>query len=476
MQTPLNSYSLAVLIEPTDLPALQPLLVRRSLALLPVAGKPIIQLWLEHISLMGFTSVSIGVRDFPQALRDFVGNGSRWGLSIEVHALTEHMSNEDAVAHIAAAGPQLVACLNAIPTDNLSILLSHQVSEATVPFTAGTGQYPLAYLLPKASEAGQEKLCIPLTAEFFKRIDSVSSLWQVNNAILHGQTFDPLPSGFEVEPGIFMETGIQVKPGVNMQGPVKIGQNSYLGRNVKIKNNVVIGACVIIEDGCELENTLILDNTYVGAQSNLSNVVIDGASVFSLQAGTFTWINDPSILGWTNSAANSVSVLERITALALMAVFLPAMLTHAALQCLRRRPVFKHATGFIPQGMSFTGQPRHQTLALMQFTSGNHRFNKLPWLTEVVKGNLHLVGIGLPSSTSQPIPQWAFELQNKRPGVITLHESQPAALAEETHYVEDLYYLNHCKRPRNLLILLNWVTRLCIAGFSFTNRKNEARL
>ena len=478
------SVSHVVLLEPPPAEQLQPLLVRRSLAMLPVAGKPIIQLWLEHINLMGFTSVSIGVRDFPQALRNLVGDGSRWGLSIQIHALTDTMTTEDAVRHIGMNGPQLVASLNAIPTQNLSFLLSrltHQNPAEQALLNNDTAEQPLVYLSTDTSgestvTTSNRAARLPLANHLFLTIDSVKSLWTVNEALLKREIFDPLHAGFEVDPGIFMETGVQVKPGVNIQGPVKVGQNSYIGKNVKISKNVVIGACVIIEDGCELENTVLLDNTHVGAESNLSNVIIDGASVYSLQGDTFTWINDPSILGWTNAAEARVSPLERLTAVCLFMAFMPAMFAFALMQWTRRRSVYHNHYGDVPDGISITGQQKHQTLELKTLTSLNDRFNKLPWLTEVIKGNLHLVGIGLPSSSNSTIPAWAYELQNRRPGVINLHDSHRTALAAETHFVEDLYYLNHRNRPRNLLILVRWVFQLCTAGFSISNRKHEARL
>lgn len=474
----------AVLIEPPLAAQLQPLMVRRSLAMLPVAGKPIIQLWLEHINLMGFTSVSIGVRDFPQALRNLVGDGSRWGLSIQIHALTDTMTTEGAVRHIGMNGPQLVASLNAIPTQNLSFLLSrltHQDPAEHALLNNETAEQPLVYLSKDTSgestvATSNSAARLPLANHLFLTIDSVKSLWTVNEALLKREIFDPLHAGFEVDPGIFMETGVQVKPGVNIQGPVKVGQNSYIGKNVKIRKNVVIGAGVIIESGCELENTVLLDNTHVGAESNLSNVIIDGASVYSLQGDTFTWINDPSILGWTNAAEARVSPLERLTAVCLLLAFMPALLAFALLQWARRRPVYHSHDGYVPDGVSITGQQKHQNLKLKTLTSLNDRFNKLPWLTEVIKGNLHLVGIGLPSSSNSTFPEWAYELQNRRPGVINLHDSHRTALAADTNYVEDLYYLNHRNRPRNLLILVRWVFQLCTARFSISNRKHEARL
>ena len=478
------SVSHAVLIEPPPAEQLQPLLVRRSLAMLPVAGKPVIQLWLEHINLLGFTSVSIGVRDFPQALRNLVGDGSRWGLSIQIHALTDTITSEDALRHIGVNSPQLVVSLNAIPTQNLSFLLSrltHHAPTESASVKEEITEQPLVFLSTDISggtpdATGARAARLPLANHLFVSITSVKSLWAVNEALLKREIFDPLHAGFEVDPGIFMETGVQVKPGVNIQGPVKVGQNSYIGKNVKIGKNVVIGAGVIIEDGCELENTLVLDNTHVGAESNLSNVIIDGASVYSLQGDTFTWINDPSILGWTYAVNSTVSLLERLTAASLLLAFMPALFAFVLIQSARRRAVFHNHYGYVPDGVSITGQQKYQTLELKSLTSFNDRFNKLPWLTEVIKGNLHLVGIGLPSSSNSTIPAWAYELQNRRPGVINLHDSHRTALAAETHFVEDLYYLNHRNRPRNLLILVRWVFQLCTAGFSISNRKHEARL
>src|SRR5688572_21054612 len=50
----------------------------------PILGKPLIEYWLEHLVKHGASQVYILATDRPEQVRELVGNGARWGLTVEV--------------------------------------------------------------------------------------------------------------------------------------------------------------------------------------------------------------------------------------------------------------------------------------------------------------------------------------------------------------------------------------------------------
>jgi hypothetical protein len=74
----------ALLICPAERSAVRFLAQTSPLAGLHAFGKPLIAHWLEHLSSLGATRVRILATDRPEHIRALVGDGSRWGLQIEV--------------------------------------------------------------------------------------------------------------------------------------------------------------------------------------------------------------------------------------------------------------------------------------------------------------------------------------------------------------------------------------------------------
>lgn len=57
--------------------------------LVPVAGKPVLQYQLEMLARQGFTDVIITIGHLGRQIRDFAGDGSRFGLRVDYHEETE---------------------------------------------------------------------------------------------------------------------------------------------------------------------------------------------------------------------------------------------------------------------------------------------------------------------------------------------------------------------------------------------------
>ena len=73
--------------------------------LVPVGGKPVLQHQLELAAAAGIGSVSIFAGHLAGAIKDFVGDGARFGLSVRVHVEAEPLGNAGA----------LIGALDALP-------------------------------------------------------------------------------------------------------------------------------------------------------------------------------------------------------------------------------------------------------------------------------------------------------------------------------------------------------------------------
>ena len=79
--------------------------------LIEVAGQPLLSHHLQRCADLGIDEVFINLHYLPQKIRDYVGNGSRWGLKVTYHEEIELAGTAGAVRHFAEAlkkGPFLV--------------------------------------------------------------------------------------------------------------------------------------------------------------------------------------------------------------------------------------------------------------------------------------------------------------------------------------------------------------------------------
>src|SRR5713101_4021970 len=54
------------------------------LANLPIFGKSLIEYWLEHLAALGAREVCVLATDWPDQVRELIGDGARWGIQAKV--------------------------------------------------------------------------------------------------------------------------------------------------------------------------------------------------------------------------------------------------------------------------------------------------------------------------------------------------------------------------------------------------------
>ncbi|MEJ2214517.1 MAG: NDP-sugar synthase, partial [Gammaproteobacteria bacterium] len=270
-----NPIKTAVIIEQMSSEAMSPLLEQRSMAMLPVAGKPLIQFWCEHLNLAGIQKLQIFIQRYPEQVREFVGEGERWGLDIDVIILPE---TTDAMAAYRFIMPYiqndtLVSSLDSFPLklltewiQNQKVLALHEKPEvmdmlSNLAIIDPVAMQQLVSGKPVAMTTSEQP---PVT-----KINTPRDLWQLNMDIANKVITDPLPQGFEVENGLYIEAGVQIKPGFEFKSACRLGHHSLIGSDVNLGKSVVVGANAIIDESSTVNESVIFDNTYVGSHSEL---------------------------------------------------------------------------------------------------------------------------------------------------------------------------------------------------------------
>lgn len=90
--------------------------------LLPVAGKPLLQYHLENLQAAGIREVVVNLAYLGEKIREFVGDGSRWGLTVSYSEESEPLDTGGGLLHaLPLLGEQPILLINGDVWSDISI-------------------------------------------------------------------------------------------------------------------------------------------------------------------------------------------------------------------------------------------------------------------------------------------------------------------------------------------------------------------
>lgn len=267
----------ATLICPADRPSAGFLSRQRPLALVPILGRSLLDLWLSDLAGRGATRVTILAADRPHEIRAAVGRGEAWGLSVEV--LPE--PREPVLESVRAQNPgSEVALMDCLPPEGETLFRS--------------------------------------TEDWFQRIQAAI------------RTAAPTRVGYrEIAQGVWIHVRSRVSPEAHLEGPCWIGQHAWIGSRARIGAGTIIEDNAYIDDGAEVYNSWVGPGTYVGALTEVRDSMAWGRGLFNVRTGSFVEITDAFLLGEIGAMARQPSAgrfTGRILALAALALTFPVPL------------------------------------------------------------------------------------------------------------------------------------------------------
>jgi NDP-sugar pyrophosphorylase family protein len=261
--------SKALLICPSDRPAVAELSCETPLAAAPLLGQSLIEYWLTHLALAGIKEVHLLSDDRPEKIRKLVGNGGRWGLKIDV---------TDEVRELTAAQAQIKYAdeFTAAAPNNISVL-DHFPGEPNSPIFTGYAELfsGLVRWLPRANT-----------------VDRV---------------------GFrEVQPGVWIGRHAHVSPEAQLNGPCWIGQHVFVGAKCVIGPNAILEDRSFVEGGAEIAHSVIGSDTFVGKLAALRQSFAWGNTLVNWESGSMAQITDAFLMCALKRQPKSEKFLGRL--------------------------------------------------------------------------------------------------------------------------------------------------------------------
>jgi NDP-sugar pyrophosphorylase family protein len=248
----------ALLICPDERPEVSLLSADMPLAAVPALGQGLVEYWMSHFACTGVKEVTLLASDRPDAIREVVGSGSRWGIAIEVVAEARELNQNDALERYE---------IQPVVMDHFPGLPEHRLFESYEQWFNG-----LIAWMP------------------------------------HAMTPDRVGAR-EFRPGIWVGRKGHISPQAHLCPPCWLGDHVYVGAGATVGPGAILENGAFIEPNVEIRSSVVGPATFVGQYLQVGNHLVLGNTLLAWQTGLETKISDAFLLCSLNQRATGIKLI-----------------------------------------------------------------------------------------------------------------------------------------------------------------------
>ncbi len=456
--------------------AMEPLIYKRPTALLRVADKPIIVHVIEALARQGITNLHIVLSHFPEMIEKILEEGSRWGVQITYHLTTDWRRPFRTLTPAAKAWRDpWVAIASA------DLLPKHHIKELSEPPKSllwySQGQKWTGWgIVPRQTiadlnrniqfedfpSAVQEATRQTIQEPFLSAL-SVAELQRSNLHCLRlADPFALFPSAARrVQAGVWISRGVVIHPTATIIPPVFLSEYAQVRDGAQIGPEAIVEGRCVIDKGSVIKKSIICRDSYVGEALAVRNSIVDHNMLLNLSHKSHIHLADEFILSQLKPPLNRFEIsgyfFRAITLAGLIAIA-PLLVLLITTCGLTSKKVLKLPTSI--------HRRKWRTFSLLRLNRSPKWlpswFSSLPAMINLVKGQVHLVGLR-PMSISEveALPlDWRHLYLRSKVGLITLeyvnHGENPS---QEERLANDSYYATKRTLRLDFKILWRWIRK-----------------
>lgn len=306
-------------------------------ALLPLGAETFAERIMAGLADAGVADVDLVVSNQPEALRQLLGEGQRWGINLRWHLVKDPGRPYDILRALDLAGCKRVLIGHA----------DHWINSHAITQLSNANQ--VAMRIDKRDHM-QWAGWASLTPESLRHMDARRDLFAQmphigpKQLVLHstqcvtaGHAHDlfeaqslPLTQGtapptWIPTPWGAMSPQAHIHEEARIIGPVFIGPGCHVNKQAQIGPNVVLTRNVVVSSGTAINDSLILPDTFFGNDLDVSHSVVSGARLHNFRLGVDTTLaqSDGLIMGMKPAPSLRSSFVARLLALLLAALLSP---------------------------------------------------------------------------------------------------------------------------------------------------------
>lgn len=325
-----------ILICPDERPSLDALTGGVPLALAIYLGKPLIEHAFDALAKNGVTDILLLASDRPSEVRDYVGEGSAWGVKVRISPEPTELSPTEAAARHPSFEHDAVLTLESLP----------QAPDVPIIKDANSWHNSRATLLPllAANQIGAR----------------------------------------EISPGIWYGMKARVNSSAVLHAPCWIGPNSIVGSQATVGPHGYVESDSVIDAHATVENSTVGSRTYLGGMTHLGDSMAAGPVLVNWRNGSLTRLTDAFLLSRLDPPQEALSSpIGRSLALLILILTTPLLLL-----AIFGRPWRIERVAVLP---SDPGDPL-RTIAYHEMPALPGKLKRWPYLWRVVTGHFSWTG------------------------------------------------------------------------------------
>lgn len=427
-------------------------------ALLQVAGKPLLEHSIDDLAQAGIGDITVVVCDNADAIRNQLGDGARWGVSIRYAA----SRGEESVARIVrreglGEGDDFL-CLRG---DVLRSAMLPQVLEALAGQPGETALRVTAMgrnaWIMRARTVNADFSALDWNVEAAE-----SPVPAVNVAAMSAEAMNSDVSFFLaslraagglvrglVIPGFATSDKLRLGRFSRAPEPSRTGRRTLVGNFSNVHESVTTGGIVVVGDNCfvdagtHIADSIVLPGTYVGRGLDVRNCIVGPDFMMRMDMGLTVPVSDPVWVAPMNTASRNhrSGIAGRAAALALLVLSLPLWPLAALLAFIASPRGALQRRALVGNRRDAAGAPL--AFDSFEFATAVPVLRRLPLLWSAVRGDLRLFGarpraVGVTPSLEE---SWSLARAHLPAGVLGPHQLHLDADApEEEVYVNEVVF------------------------------------
>jgi mannose-1-phosphate guanylyltransferase len=307
---------------------LQPLTYDTPKSMVPILNRPFMEYTLAYLKQFGIEDITLTLSYLPEVIRDYFGDGSKFGVRLSYCVEKEPMGTAGAVKNAQQYLKSTFIVLNGDIFTDLDIadmLALHQNKRAKATISLSWVDNPSAFgvvetdndqkvrrfiekpppgeettnwinagtyilepevlehvpanshymfergLFPRLLELGEPVYGYPFNG-YWLDMGNPGKYLSLNCDLLLSKASSPLIQGSG--DGTYQQEGINIHPSARIIAPVAIGGRCTISQGAYIKGPVVIGADGQCDMDTRIENAVLWNNVHIGAGAHVTQCVI----------------------------------------------------------------------------------------------------------------------------------------------------------------------------------------------------------
>lgn len=352
------------------------------LALLPYGWRSFIEAAIEQLADLGVRQIDLVVSSRPEELRQLLGLGERWGVSLRWHLVKDAASpygvlramglDSDQRLLLGQAG-RLISerALAALLGQDQVAALSHERDGVTWAGWASMRADRLLSLPPHSDERALGSfLCQPqnplllLEAAEWVSVSNAQDLLQAQHRTMTDEALARVPATWLQAPWGAYSPEALVQEGALIARPTLVGPGCVVAAGARLGPGTVLTRDVIVSSDATVCSSLVFPDTFIGQGLELDETLVNAQSVEHLSLGVRTVLpaSEGLLLDLHATGTPATSWLSRAVAGLICLLALPWLAVDTLLRSVRGLPLRWQTRLAVAGRDPDTGEVRMQTL------------------------------------------------------------------------------------------------------------------